>query len=92
MEKSEIYAIESREQFKEDIEVYHTEGCFLYDGVEYSSSGANDIENPDNWCITQVAKFEETHMISDDIDYLLDNYVMHDGKILGDVIHLAEYC
>lgn len=89
MEKSQIYAIGSREAFKEDIVVYHTEGCFLYDGVEYTSSGAND---GDKWCIAQVGKVEETQMISEDIDYLLDNYVMHDGKILGDVIHAGEYC
>lgn len=88
MEKRNIYAIESKEDFKETIEICGREGCLLYDGVRYTLSYNNDGVN---LCMAEVDRLKETEMVADSVDKLLENYLMHDGKKFGDVLILMEY-
>lgn len=87
MEVNKGFPIESKEDFREDIKA-HWEGCLLYDGVEYTLSDANDGIHYK--VMAQVENLDETEMLADTLDELYDNYIMHDGKLFGDVIHLCS--
>ena len=82
-----MYTIESKDDFREMIDA-HWEGCLLYDGVEYTLSDANNGVN--RFVMAQVKKLDETEMFANTLDELYDTYVMHDGKLFGDIIHLME--